>query len=179
MLDNELIALVISTITAQELAAGIPGTPIAQAFQPTQQGPNTVRTAYLHKVGDHRRGTPDRHQEWDEDAEKIVRTTTQVYETTFQISALSTQIPNQTTQMTASDLLNLIAYILQSEDTIIALQNAGVGILNVSDIRNTPFIDDHARNEYQPSFDFTLTHKQVVTTEAPVLQSTEFAIYPV
>jgi len=179
MLDNELIRLVISTLVAQELAAGIPNTPIAQAFQPTQQGPNTVRTAYLYKVSDHRRGTPDRNQEWDEDAQKIVRTTTQVYETTFQISALSTQNPSQTTQETASDLLNLIAYILQSEDTIVSFQNAGVGILNVGDIRNTPFVDDRDRHEYQPSFDFTLTHKQVVTTEAPVLQSTELAIYPV
>ena len=56
MLDNQLFALVISAIIAGEAAAGVPGTPVKQAFQPTQQGVNTQPTAYLYKVGDRRLG---------------------------------------------------------------------------------------------------------------------------
>ena len=58
MLDNALVALLISTITAGETTAGIPGTPVAAAFQNTRQGINTQPTAYIYKLGDRRYGFP-------------------------------------------------------------------------------------------------------------------------
>lgn len=177
LLDNQIIALVIATIIAQEQVAGIPGTPIAQAFQPTQQGVNTAPTAYLNKIGDNRLGSPQRSDVWD--GQRMVHTELQQYETTFQISALSTQDPNTPTQMTTSDLLNLIAYILQSTATVEAFQAAGVGILKIGQVRNPYFIDDRDLHEASPSFDFVIVHKQIVTSVSPVVQSTEFEILTV
>lgn len=179
MMENQLIALVIATITAQEAAAGVAGTPIKQAFQPTQQGVNTGPTAYMFKVGDVRRGSPSRTDIWDEMAGVFTHIETQIYETTFQISALSTQNPANVSQLTASDLLNQIAYILQSDATIAAFNLQDVGILRIADVRNPRFVDDRGRHEAQPSLDFVLTHKQIVATETPVIQSEELQIIPV
>jgi hypothetical protein len=179
MRDNALIRLIRETIIAQEAIAGIPGTPIAQAFQPTQQGVKKVPTAYIYKVGDRRRGYPERTEFWDEDEEEMIHTESQWYETTFQISALSIQDPADTDQLTASDIVNQIAYIMQSETTVDALQAQGVGVLKVNDVDNPYFTDDKDRNEAAPSFDVVVTHKQIVTTVSPVLLSTEFNIITV
>lgn len=179
MFDNQLIILTRNIIISQEAIAGIPNTPIKQAFQPTQQGVNTVPSAYIYKVMDKRLGSPYRVDVWDEVNSVMHHTEEQWYETTFQISALSTQDPSDTSQMTASDLLNMIAYIMQSTTTIEAFQAENVGLLRVTDVRNPYFVDDRDRHEANPSFDYVLTHKQIVTNDTNVLQSTEFSILPV
>lgn len=176
MLDNQLIALIISTIIAGETVANIAGTPIKQAFQPTQQGVNTVPTAYIFKVGDRRVGYPYKADIWDTDNEVMVHTELQQYETTFQISALATQNPATPSAYTASDILNLIAYILQSDTTIVTLEAQGVGIERIADVRNPYFLDDKQRNEASPSMDFVLTHKQIISSTSPIITKTEFQI---
>lgn len=170
MFDNQLIALVRQIILDQEVDANIPGTPVKQAFQPTQQGVNTGPTSYFYKIGDKRIGLPQRSDVWRPDDPNnpqgdglMIHTEIQEYQTTFQISVLSTQDPTNISQLTASDIVNLVCYIMQSQKTVIALAAAGVGILNVSDVRNPYFLDDRQRNEANPSFDFILTHKQTVS----------------
>lgn len=176
MLDNELIKIIIATIIAGEEIAGIANTPIKQAFQPTQQGVNKVATAYLHKVSDRRYGFPRIIDVWDSGAGKMVEQTTQQYETTFQISALSIQNPANTTQYTASDILNLIAFILQSRPTVELFQSQGIGIERITDIRNPYFKDDKDRFEASPSMDFVITHKQIILATAPVSDTTEIRV---
>lgn len=176
MKDNELIALIIRTIIAQEAIAGIADTPIKQAFQPTQQGVNIKPTAYLHKIGDRRLGYPYSADLWDSEAGEMVHTEIQQYETMFQISTLATQNPNTPTQYTASDILNLIAYILQSANTVAMFESQGVGILRISDIRNPYFVDDKQRHEASPNMDFTLTHKQIILSTMPIIDATEIDI---
>lgn len=179
MLDNQIIAIVIATIIAGEATAGIPGTPIKQAFQPTQQGVDTAPTAYIHKLGDHRYGYPLYSDIWDEVHSKMVHTESQQYETSFQISALSTQDPANTAQYTASDILNFIASILQSASVVASLQTQDLGILRISDVRNIPFIDDRDRNEYAPSLDFVIQHKQTIISEVPIVNIMEIGLYPI
>lgn len=179
MLDNQLISLIISTLVAGEAAAGIPGTPIAQAFQPTMEGTNTVPTAYIYKIGDRRYGFLQRSDQWSSGSGSIVHTEDQKYETTFQLSALATQNPATPTQMTASDLLNLCASILQSDVSIAAFQAAGVGIERITDVRNPYFLDDRQQYEASPSFDFVMVHDQIITTTTPVLQEIDVGLYPI
>lgn len=179
MLDNQLITLTIQAIIAGESAAGIPGTPIKQAFQPTAQGANTQPTAYMFKVGDRRIGSPLRTNIWDESRSAMVHTEEQQYETTFQISSLVKQNPATPTQMTASDVVNLIAYILQSEATITFLLANNIGILRIMDVRNPYFKDDFQRNEASPSFDFILTHKQIISTLTPGTKTTVLQVFTV
>jgi hypothetical protein len=179
MLDNAFIALLLTTIISGESAAGIGGTPVKQAFQPTMQGANTQPTAYLYKLGDRRIGYVARTDQWDSVNNVMVHTETQQYATTFQFSALATQNPATPTQYTASDILNLIASILQSSVTIATLEAQDVGILHIADVRNTYFLDDRQQNEAAPSMDVTLTHKQVITTQTPIVSEYEFQILEV
>lgn len=183
MNDNELIALILTITTGQEAIAGIPGTPIQQAFQPTQQGVPTGKSGFLFKLYDFKVGFPMRSERYVAPAppepEKIIHTEIQVYETTFQMSALSVQDPKSTVQYTASDVCNLFSMILQSDKTVELLAAQGLGIGKVSDVQNPYFSDDYARNEANPFFNFTITHKRIVETTTPVIQSTEFQILTV
>jgi hypothetical protein len=174
MLDNQLITLLISTIIAGEADAGIAGSPIQQAFQPTQQGVPKTASAFMYKVGDIALGSPQRSDTWTDPM--IVHVETQDYETTFQISALSIQSPTNQSQYTASDILNLIRSILQSSNTIATLAAQGVGMLRVHEIRNVPFSDDFGRNEYSPSLDFIVQHKQITTSTAPIVSEVEIIL---
>jgi len=179
MFDNALIALIISTLIAGEETAGISGTPIKQAFQPTLQGVNSEPTAYLHKLGDRAIGYPKWEDTWNADTELMDHVETQQYETTFQISALSTQDPNNTAQYTASDILNLIRSIIQSQASVATFEAQNVGILRVTEIRNPYFLDDRQQNEASPSFDFTMTHKQIITSSLQPVTPISVALYPV
>ena len=179
MLDNVIIPLLVGAIIAGEVAAGIPGTPVAQAFQPDLQGVNSQPTAYLYKIGDQRVGFVGRSDIWDTVNGVMVHTETQQYTTTFQISALAQQNPSTPTQYTASDILNLVASILQSSVTIATLEAQDVGILHIGDVRNPYFTDDYQRNEAAPSMDIVLCHKQVITTQTPIVSEVEFQIIEV
>lgn len=177
MLDNALLTLIIQVLMAGEEAAGIPGTPIAQAFQPQQQGVDSQPTAYIYKLFDHRYGFLQRTDEWVNS--EMVHTENQKYETTFQLSALATQNPATPTQYTASDICNLCAAILQSDQARATFMAQGVGIERVTDIRNPYFEDDRQQFEASPSFDFVMTHNQIITTIIPILQDTVINLYDI
>lgn len=176
MLDNPLIALVIKALIAGEAAAGIPGTPIKQAFQPTVQGVNTAPTAYIYFIDDELVGNVRYDDKYDTINNVMVHTETQQVATTLQASALATQNPNTPGQKTAKDILRLIASILRSQVTVATLQASGVGIQNIKRIRNPYFQDDRQQNEASPSFDFVLTHKEIIVTETPSTTQTEIQV---
>lgn len=176
MLDNELITIIIGIINANKTAVGIGSVSVKQNFQPTAQGANSDPTVYLSKISDQRYGWPQRKDEWDPDDEVMVHTETQQYQTMFQIEALVTQNPSTPDVMTAADVLNRIAYILQSAKTIAQLEAQGIGILRVTDIRNSYFQNDREQFQAAPSFDFTLTHKMIITSEEPAVETVEFQI---
>lgn len=185
MLDNQIFAILIAVIEAAEPGAGIPnidglpGVPVYQSFQPTQEGVPTGPAAFIHKIGDRRVGSPGRTDIFDEEEEEFQHTETQPYATTFQISGLASQDPATPNQYTASDIINFMAYILQSSATLVSLRAQGLGIERVMDVRNPYFVDDRGRNEASPSLDFVITHKQIVTSEVPMVQSKELKIYDV
>jgi hypothetical protein len=179
--------------------------PVLQAYQPTMQGVNTAPALYIHKIGDRRIGSPRRHSKWvttysqlatesnqgiatesgigigadGTQQSSMVHTETQRYETTFQISALATQDPSTPMQLTASDLVNFAAAILQSDSFIQAIEAQGVGVLKIFDVRNPYFTDDRGQFAASPSFDLCLTHNQTLISQVPVLVSEMFKIYPV
>lgn len=168
MLDNELIVLFRGVILAGLAERGLTDVVVKQANQPTQQGANTGRTVYFFKLDDVRYGTPHSNAYFDTAEQKEKLRYVQVYETTFQIEALVRQIPQEPVdimQYTASDLVNVVAEILQSDSAIQSFIDADVGILRITNIRNTYFVDDRGQHEAVPSFDFTLTHKQIYVKE--------------
>ncbi len=176
MRDNELIRLFIPIIRSGLQDAGFTDVQIAASYQPTQQSINTASTVFFHKIGDHRYGFVYRNDEWDSENERMVHTEMQQYETTFQVDALVISKP-ALPSYTASDLVNEVAAILQSNTAIKELIEHDVGILRITDIRNPYFTDDRDRFEASPSFDFVLTHKQTRISTEPVIESYEFDMY--
>lgn len=168
MSDNDLIRLFLPIINAGLTAAGYTNFQVLQANQPTQQGVPTVPTVYFYKLHDKRYGFLHRADVWD--GADMVHTELQAYETAFQVSALVLQSPVYTNRYTASDLVNEVASIMQSDATIQTLMESDVGILRVSDVRNPYFTDDMDNFEASPSFDFVLTHFQTRLSTTPVVE---------
>lgn len=166
MTDNELFSLLIATLqagfTAQNITVGI-----RQSFQPTQQGAPSGPCVFLHKLGDHRYGTAQRSVVYSGTHGQGTLTETQQYETKFQIDALAIQNPANVSDMTASDYVNTAALILASDLTVANFSAQGVGILRVTDVRNTFFMDDKSRNEASPSFDVVITHTRAFVSHIP------------
>lgn len=179
MTDNDLIRLFLPIIKAGLIADGFTGVTVKQSNQPTLQGANTNPTVFFYKLFDKRYGFLRRDSKWDEDAEIMTHTEMQMYETSFQINAMVMQNPSTPNQYTASDLVNEVAAIMQSDSTRKTLADSNVGILRVTGVRNPYFKDDYDKFEAFPSFDFTLTHRQTRVTTDPVVESTEFDIYRV
>lgn len=170
MLDNMIFKNVIEVLRAGLTAQGFTDVAVKQNFQPRNQGANSGPTLYIHKLGDHRYGFLQRKNEWDEYEEIEIHTETQLYESMFQITALSIQNPKLgIDQLTASDLANVSAGIMQSDATVDALTAKGLNIYRITDVRNPYFVDDKERFEAAPSFDFTLQHEQVIISQTPVV----------
>jgi hypothetical protein len=175
--DNDVIKLFLPIITAGLVADGYSGIVVQQSNQPTQQGIPTAPTVYFYKLANKRYGYLGRQDVWDPIGSAMVHTETQYVESTFTVSALVLQVPaSTTTTYTASDLVNDVASILQSDSTIVTLNNSGIGILRVSDIRNPYFVDDRDQFEASPSFDFTLVYAQARVSTNPVIESYEYGI---
>lgn len=179
VLDNEIFKNVIDVMRAGLTAQGYPASPsldgyvaIQQNFQPTNQGANTGQTLYIHKIGDHRYGFPERTDFWDQDNETEVHTERQLYESMFQVTALAILDPSKPplTQKTASDICNVAAAIMQSDFAVDYLTLKGLNLYRVTEVRNPYFIDDKDRYEGSPSFDFTLQHEQVIISTSPVVE---------
>ncbi len=183
MLDAEMYAMLTEIIETAEPIYGIPkvkgqpGVPVYQSFQPTEQGAPTGPSAFLTIIGHQRVGQPGREDYYDVDNSKEVHRETQAMITRFQLSALSTQDPKAVRQYSAADIVNLIGMILRSSATIANIEARGCGMLLDQVSRNPKFLDDRGRYEAQPSLDFGITHKLIVSYEQPVLQSTELDIY--
>lgn len=201
MRDNQLIALLISQLNAGFSALGLTVS-VKQSYQPTRQGANVGPTVYISKLYDERMGTVGVSETWiganlaTEDGDAITtedgtgvgveygagfmqHTETQQYVTYFQASALAMQDPSDVNSLTASDITNYAASIAQSMAFIAALEAQGVGVLKIGQVRNPYFDDDRQRFEASPSFDFGLTHKQIIISTVPVISTTEYQILTV
>lgn len=179
MLDNKLFEDILKMLKAGIQAnyfvdVDIPNTVTKQSYQPTQEGVLNKPTLYVHKIDDHRYGWQGRKDTWNQDESKMVHTENQKMESRFQVSALVTQNPKTPGQLTASDLVNCAAGILQSLPALEYLRSRGIGIERIIDVRNPYFIDDKNQNAASPNFDFVLTHNQDIMTEVPVIQSVEY-----
>ena len=176
MTDNGLIELFLPIIQNGLLADGFTGVTVKQANQPTQQGIPVTPTVYFYKIGNKRYGFLGRWDKWDSVQQKMVHTEAQYYETTFQISALVLQYPVTPGQYTASDLVNEVASVMQSDNTRTILNNSNVGILRVQNISNPYFVDDRDQFEASPSFDFTLLYQNFRVSNNPMIKSFDAVI---
>jgi hypothetical protein len=167
MTDNQVILLFRSIIIQGLNDFGLTNVVVKQSNQPTQQGINTGPTVYFFKVANRRYGFLGRYSKWFDPV--MQHTEIQYIESTFQVGALVLQNPKNLAIPTASDLINAVADIMQSERTCTILNDNHIGILRVTEIRNPYFVDDRDQFEAVPSFDFTLVYENGRVSVDPVI----------
>lgn len=175
--DNQIIQIFLPIIQAGLITDGFTGVTVKQSNQPTQQGIPTTPTVYFFKVSNKRYGFLGRHDEWV--VNRMDHHESQYMEITFQIMALVLQYPITPNQYTASDLVNEVASIMQSDNTRDILNQSGIGILRVTDISNPYFVDDRDQFEASPSFDFTLTYQDDRVSNIAIIDEYDYQILTV
>lgn len=152
---------------------------VSQKFQPTQQGVPMSQGVFIQPMFDYDHGWPGQKKTYNDAKGSFDSSEPQAMESTFQISALVVQQPENPTGPTAADVVKFLARALSSRITIAAFRKSGVGILKVSDIRNDPFLDDRDRSEYHPLFDITFTHNTSYDSTVPKIDRVEGKEYMV
>lgn len=151
---------------------------VIRDYNPTTAGrPGGPAILVQHVGPDVRLGSPRRESLPDAalPAGQMRNVLTQIYESTFQVNAL---VPVGWT-LEAIDLVNLAAGIVQSDAGMARLRGAGVEVLRVRDVRNPKFRNDRDQYEASPSFDFTVTHEQIMISQNPAARVGELNVVSV
>lgn len=170
--DNEIIQIFLPIIKDGLVADGFLNVITKQSNQPTQQGIPTTPTVYFFKVANKRFGYLGRYDKWVTD--HMEHHEVQYMEITFHVSSLVLQYPITPNQYTASDLVNEVASIMQSDNTRTILNNNGIGILRIQEVSNPYFVDDRDQFEASPSFDFTLVYKDDRVSSSPIISEVTY-----
>lgn len=169
MNDNDVWQIIIALIRAQLDALGLTTVAVKQSYQPTQQGVPEGPAVFIHKIDAKRYGHPGSRSVYNMVDDDFDTTESIWRNPTFQVNGLSVQDPTDTTQLTASDIVEITADILQSRSTRATLLASGIGILRIADVRVLYFVNDRDRHEQEPSFDFTLSYRRTTTFKTPVV----------
>ena len=180
MNEKALYAALFAIITPAVVATSGMSTVVGkQSYQPRLQGVAVGPCYFLTAISDHRYGFPQRTDVWDELAEAMVHTERQFVETTFQVDALWPQNPSDTTGPTATDLVQRVADIMQSDATVAALKALDLAVYRIETVNRPQFQDDRDQFESSPSLTFVIFHKRETVTVSPTITEYDAAIYDV
>ncbi len=138
--DNSLIKIFLPIINQGLISNGFNNVTVKQSYQPTMQGININPCVYFFKISNKRYGYLARYDKWNNESSTMIHNENQYYESTWQVQALVLQNPSDLTIPTASDLVNEVACIMQSDNTRYILNQSGIGILRIQDISNPYFL---------------------------------------
>lgn len=158
MTDNDLFALLISTVEAGLVAWPLPGFTVEQKQQPTQQGIPVDKTVYIEKLFDRAYGHAAVSYTTNIDPDKLNENEKQLYQSTFQFTAQVRQRPEDITIPTASDVVSAVRAIVQRRSTLRLLAAENVSVLRVSEIHNPYITGDQDRQEAMPTFDLVVNY---------------------
>lgn len=161
MRENELAILLRAQLLAGLARYGVTDIPVKSGYQPTTQG-RVNRCIYYWALSDTPEGAQYRNSIPGIGGEMMTTEETQIIVSTFQVGALVPIDVTSVAQQTAKDLTILAHMVVRSQPFIMAMTAAGVGVRQPSPIRNPQFVNDKDQYEFNPSFDCTFTHKQVI-----------------
>lgn len=168
MTDNELIDIFAGQLELAVVSGGWDFL-VIQKNQPEKQGLPSTPSVFFEKLFDHRYGFPIISNTYDSLTDTFVEKNLQVYETTFQVSALVKQDPSDLAIPTASDVVNHVCMYMQSRRVISLLNLVDVAVLRVTAVRNPYFVDDRVRYEGNPNFDIIVTSKREINFSTPAV----------
>lgn len=152
---------------------------IKQAFQPRKQGVNSDDTVYLFKITSKRIGHQGKGYEYNAGNGNFDSVENYWLEAYFQLTAQVERDIEDSSSLTAYDIADLCAAILQTSGARAKLLDAGIGILRIGEVRNPYSIDDRDQFDQDSSFDFVLTYNQTIASIVPVADPIEAEIHRV
>jgi len=181
MYDNALYTILIAQLKAAwpVLAAG-QAVEVLQKYQPRAEGMDFGPTLYVYKLFDKRYGWPKRDTIPDPDnVNEVIRRETQILQTTFQVTAINKQNPEDIAAPTAGDIANQGAAILQSDYIMDRLKLEGLSLLRITEVRAVWFTNGAEQWEQAPSFDFVLQHNQITLSKTLAVRATGIVTQPI
>lgn len=174
MKDNDLITLLIKNLTDGLTLRGYRYFDVAQSYQPTQQGIPTSNMIYIHKITDVRRGSPGQMEENDDIAHVLRRRTTEIIESSYQVSGSSVYDYTDPLAVTPADMVKAAARVMQSPEFQDELVRQGANILRVGTVTGVDISAAGPGYEQRPIFDIIINHTDVDVIEIPYITSTIF-----
>ncbi len=161
MNDNQIIIIVIGILEAALIENGRPNVVVQQGYQPTQEGVPEQDAIILHKITNHRYGHVGQTDTFNTDNNNFDHKDIIWRDVKWQVNGRAQQDPTDMNAMTASDLVDLAADMLQLPSTRQALLASGIGIDRILDANPSYEKNEKDRFEQIPSFDFNLTYRKI------------------
>ncbi len=157
--------VLISALQTAVTTPSLQGVLINRSYEPRQRSENRQDSVYIHKVSSRRYGFQG--EKFLPDTEELVETW--ILESVYQISSNVEENPADVNERTAFDIADSMAAFFNSRATRRTLNQAGLNILRITDIRTPYFKNEQDRFEASPSFDFTISYNQTNTIEVPTI----------
>lgn len=149
---------------------------IHQSYQPIKQGPDTARSIYIHKITSQRVGHQGRKCNFNLGNDNFDEVEKYWLAVTIQLMPLVTQDITNENSLTAYDVVDLCAAILQTRATRKALLDAGISIQKIGQMPVGFSIDDKDQFDLDPTFDFVLLYEQTLSSTVPKVDTFEVDI---
>jgi hypothetical protein len=173
MIESTMWKALIATLEAGLLAESLSDVVVRQAYQPRSQGASVERSAYLHKVTSQRVGVQGRSAVWNPAQLNFTETDKYWLAQTMQLTVQAEQNIADQDSLTAYDIAERCAAILQTRQTRDLLLAAGISIQKITDVRDEYALDDLDQFDINPSFDFILLYEQTLTSTVPGVSAVE------
>lgn len=178
MLENQLIIILIETLKIgfenQNIKCGV-----KQRYQPTREGAPFDPYVYFTFLFKEPIGLMGRKRVFNATTERFDLFETQNVASHYQINATAIQDPANTTQLTASDYVNLAANILNTQWAIYTLIKQNVAPERTKNRTQTFWTDDFKRFEANPIAHCSFIHKDVIQTSVPSTKTIVGKLLPV
>lgn len=175
MKEEELATLVRAQLIAGLARYGVTGIPVLQGYSTVNEG-RMDAAIYFWPLPDAPEGWQYRRHVTDPETLLMTTEETQVIASTFQVSPFIPLDPGSPPTHTAKDIATLCRMVVQSQPFIRAMTRSKVGVRLPTLIRNPKFVNDRDQYEDNPSFDFTVTHKQVIIQDTDSITRIEVDI---
>ena len=156
--DKRIVQAVIAVLRIGLDGFGLGSVKVKQSYQPRQSGAEIDPTIYLHKITIDRWGWVGRKDDYNPQESQFDHIDVFYRAATWQVNGLVTQNVSPPSTLTASDIVECAADVLQTEATIMALSDQRIRMEHITQVRETYFLNDRERHQQNPSFDFTLTY---------------------
>ncbi len=176
MNDLQVFILIKSIIDNFLVNQGVTGVSVKQNYQPTMQGTPEGPAVFVHSINTNRYGHAIEKNVYNETTELFDQSNEFWRRKSFQVMARVQLNPTDENQITAADLVNMVADSLNMSDTRQTLLSSDIGIERITQVREPYIVNEKERFESEPSFDFTLSYRKIYNSTVRKVDSSELNI---